>query len=81
MFADDVRNGNATPVAVELHRRGLDVYVTGITAYSTLCWYSDLLSTKPVQDETGSMGLATQNFTLKFALTLWAAASDPSWAL
>lgn len=43
----------ATETAVELHRRGLDVYVTGITAYSTLGWSSDpLLSTMLREDDT-----------------------------
>ncbi|MFK0692725.1 aminopeptidase [Mesorhizobium sp. IMUNJ 23033] len=44
---------SATESAVELHREGLDVYVTGITAYSTLGWSSDpLLSTMLRQDDT-----------------------------
>lgn len=44
---------SATESAVELHRQGLDVYVTGITAYSTLGWSSDaLLSTMLRQDDT-----------------------------
>lgn len=44
---------SATDNAVELHRQGLDVYVTGITAYSTLGWSSDpLLSTMLRQDDT-----------------------------
>ena len=39
--------------AAELQRRGLDVYVTGITAYSTLGWFSDpLLSTMLRQNDT-----------------------------
>ncbi|RWC95765.1 MAG: aminopeptidase [Mesorhizobium sp.] len=43
----------ATESALELHRQGLDVYVTGITAYSTLGWSSDpLLSTMLGQDDT-----------------------------
>ncbi|WP_318012923.1 aminopeptidase, partial [Mesorhizobium sp. BR1-1-7] len=43
----------ATESAGELHRQGLDVYVTGITAYSTLGWSSDpLLSTMLRQDDT-----------------------------
>ncbi|RJT33384.1 aminopeptidase [Mesorhizobium waimense] len=43
----------ATESAVELHRQGLDVYVTGVTAYSTLGWSSDpLLSTMLRQDDT-----------------------------
>ena len=44
---------SATESAVELHRQGLDVYVTGITAYSTLGWSSDpLLNTMLRQDDT-----------------------------
>nr|WP_245275585.1 aminopeptidase [Mesorhizobium sp. LNHC229A00] len=44
---------SAAESAVELHRQGLDVYVTGITAYSTLGWSSDpLLSTMLRQDDT-----------------------------
>ncbi|WP_041163768.1 aminopeptidase [Mesorhizobium australicum] len=44
---------SATESAVALHRQGLDVYVTGITAYSTLGWSSDpLLSTMLRQDDT-----------------------------
>jgi predicted aminopeptidase len=44
---------SATETAVELQGQGLDVYVTGITAYSTLGWSSDpLLSTMLSQDET-----------------------------
>ena len=43
---------------VELQRQGLDVHVTGITAYSTLGWSSDpLLSTMLTQDETYLAGL------------------------
>ncbi|MDX8496163.1 aminopeptidase [Mesorhizobium sp. VK22B] len=43
----------ATESAVELHRQGLDVYVSGVTAYSTLGWSSDpLLSTMLRQDDT-----------------------------
>ena len=39
--------------AIEFQGQGLDVYVTGITAYSTLGWSSDpLLSTMLSQDET-----------------------------
>ncbi|MEI9405007.1 aminopeptidase [Mesorhizobium argentiipisi] len=39
--------------AAELQRQGLDVYVTGITAYSTLGWFSDpLLSTMLRQNDT-----------------------------
>ncbi len=44
---------SAIETAVELQRQGLEVYVTGITAYSTLGWSSDpLLSTMLSQDET-----------------------------
>ncbi|TPL91409.1 aminopeptidase [Mesorhizobium sp. B2-3-10] len=44
---------SATESAMALHRQGLDVYVTGITAYSTLGWSSDpLLSTMLRQDDT-----------------------------
>ncbi|TKB98514.1 MAG: aminopeptidase [Mesorhizobium sp.] len=44
---------SATETAAGLQRQGLDVYVTGITAYSTLGWSSDpLLSTMLTQDET-----------------------------
>jgi predicted aminopeptidase len=43
----------ATGNAVALHKKGLDVYVTGVTAYSTLGWSSDpLLSTMLRQDDT-----------------------------
>jgi predicted aminopeptidase len=43
----------ATETAAELRQQGLDVYVTGITAYSTLGWSSDpLLSTMFARDET-----------------------------
>lgn len=49
---------SAIETAVELQRQGLDVYVTGITAYSTLGWSSDpLLSTMLSQDETYLAGL------------------------
>ena len=49
---------SANETAVELQRQGLDVYVTGITAYSTLGWSSDpLLSTMLSQDETYLAGL------------------------
>ncbi len=49
---------SATDTAAGLHRQGLDVYVTGITAYSTLGWSSDpLLSTMLRQDETYLAGL------------------------
>ncbi|TGQ63837.1 MAG: aminopeptidase [Mesorhizobium sp.] len=44
---------SAKESAVELHGQGLDVYVTGVTAYSTLGWSSDpLLSTMLRQDDT-----------------------------
>jgi predicted aminopeptidase len=44
---------SATETAVGFQRQGLDVHVTGITAYSTLGWSSDpLLSTMLSQDET-----------------------------
>ncbi|MGX9576580.1 aminopeptidase [Mesorhizobium sp. f-mel] len=44
---------SAKESAVELQRQGLDVYVTGITAYSTLGWSSDpLLSTMLAQNDT-----------------------------
>ncbi|RUT92289.1 aminopeptidase, partial [Mesorhizobium sp. M7A.T.Ca.US.000.02.2.1] len=44
---------SATETAVELQGQGMDIYVTGITAYSTLGWSSDpLLSTMFGQDET-----------------------------
>ena len=43
---------SATEFAVELQRQGLDVHVTGITAYSTLGWSSDpLLSTMVIQGD------------------------------
>ena len=49
---------SATDAALELQRQGLDVHVTGITAYSTLGWSSDpLLSTMLTQDETYLAGL------------------------
>ncbi|MER8390104.1 aminopeptidase [Mesorhizobium sp. M1428] len=49
---------SATETAAELQRQGLDVYVTGITAYSTLGWSSDpLLSTMLTQDGTYLAGL------------------------
>lgn len=48
----------ATETAVELQGQGMDVYVSGITAYSTLGWSSDpLLSTMLSQDETYLAGL------------------------
>lgn len=44
---------SAAALAADLQRQGLDVYVSGITAYSTLGWSSDpLLSTMFRQDET-----------------------------
>ncbi len=44
---------SATETAVDLQRQGLDVYVSGVTAYSTLGWSSDpLLSTMLRQDDT-----------------------------
>lgn len=44
---------SAAESAVELHKQGLDVYVSGVTAYSTLGWSSDpLLSTMLRQDDT-----------------------------
>ncbi|TGU88878.1 aminopeptidase [Mesorhizobium sp. M00.F.Ca.ET.151.01.1.1] len=43
---------SATESAAALHERGLDVYVSGVTAYSTLGWSSDpLLSTMLRQDD------------------------------
>jgi predicted aminopeptidase len=49
---------SAIETAVELQGQGLEVYVTGITAYSTLGWSSDpLLSTMFSQDETYLAGL------------------------
>lgn len=51
-------SNSATKTALELQREGLDVYVSGITAYSTLGWSSDpLLSTMLRQDETYIAGL------------------------
>ncbi|UCI10270.1 aminopeptidase [Mesorhizobium sp. B1-1-8] len=39
--------------AAELQGKGLDVYISGVTAYSTLGWFSDpLLSTMLRQDDT-----------------------------
>ena len=44
---------SAAENAAELQRQGLDVYVSGVTAYSTLGWSSDpLLSTMLRQDDT-----------------------------
>lgn len=44
---------SAAETALELQEQGLDIYVAGITAYSTLGWSSDpLLSTMFGQDET-----------------------------
>ena len=44
---------SADELAQELEGQGLDVYVTGITAYSTLGWTSDpLLSTMFLRDKT-----------------------------
>lgn len=49
---------SAVETAVELQGQGMDVYVTGITAYSTLGWSSDpLLSTMFSEDETYLAGL------------------------
>ncbi|MER9332294.1 aminopeptidase [Mesorhizobium sp. M0488] len=49
---------SAAETAVELQGQGMDVYVTDITAYSTLGWSSDpLLSTMLSQDETYLAGL------------------------
>ncbi len=48
----------AAETAGELQREGLDVYVTGVTAYSTLGWSSDpLLSTMLRQDDTSVASL------------------------
>ena len=44
---------SAAESAGDLRRKGLDVYVSGVTAYSTLGWFSDpLLSTMLRQDDT-----------------------------
>lgn len=44
---------SALETAAELRGQGLDVYVSGVTAYSTLGWFSDpLLSTMLRQDDT-----------------------------
>ncbi|WP_224544743.1 aminopeptidase [Mesorhizobium sp. CA16] len=44
---------DALESAAELQRQGLDVYVSGVTAYSTLGWFSDpLLSTMLRQEDT-----------------------------
>jgi len=44
---------SAAASAAELKAKGLDVYVSGVTAYSTLGWFSDpLLSTMLRQDDT-----------------------------
>ncbi|MDG4883034.1 aminopeptidase [Mesorhizobium sp. WSM4884] len=44
---------SAAESAAELQRQGLDVYVSGVTAYSTLGWFSDpLLNTMLRQDDT-----------------------------
>jgi predicted aminopeptidase len=49
---------SAIEAAVELQRQGFEVYVSGITAYSTLGWSSDpLLSTMFGQDETSLAGV------------------------
>ncbi|MGX8008136.1 aminopeptidase [Mesorhizobium sp. ORM8.1] len=43
---------SAAESAADLQRKGLDVYVSGVTAYSTLGWFSDpLLSTMLRQDD------------------------------
>lgn len=48
----------ALKFAAETREQGLDVYVTGITAYSTLGWFSDpLLNTMFTEDETHLAGL------------------------
>ncbi len=44
---------SAAESAAELQQQGLDVYISGVTAYSTLGWFSDpLLSTMLRQDDT-----------------------------
>lgn len=48
----------AAETVAELQREGLDVYATGVTAYSTLGWSSDpLLSTMLRQDDTSVASL------------------------
>jgi len=48
----------ALKFATETREQGLDVYVSGITAYSTLGWFSDpLLNTMFTEDETYLAGL------------------------
>lgn len=43
---------SAVESAADLKRKGLDVYISGVTAYSTLGWFSDpLLSTMLRQDD------------------------------
>ncbi len=49
---------SAVESAAELQRQGLDVYISGVTAYSTLGWFSDpLLSTMLRQDAMYLAGL------------------------
>jgi predicted aminopeptidase len=49
---------SAIEYAVELRRQGLDVHVTGITAYSTLGWSNDpLLSTMLTRGDTDLAGV------------------------
>ncbi|MEZ2329993.1 aminopeptidase [Mesorhizobium sp. RCC_202] len=44
---------SAVESAADLKRKGLDVYISGVTAYSTLGWFSDpLLSTMLRQDDS-----------------------------
>jgi len=80
----------AVKFAAETREQGLDVYVTGITAYSTLGWFSDpLLNTMFTEDETYLAGLvfhelAHQRFYVRndtafneaFAVVAMAAARD-----